>query len=887
MNDNKLIVSFSDINSTDISLVGGKGANLGEMTQAGFVVPDGFCVTTKAFDIFIKSYTKMQEYYKELANLGNDVEATRVLAKQIRDSLIALEIPKVIKDSIVSAFKKSGGDFAYAVRSSATAEDLPENSFAGQQDTYLNICGEENIVSAIKSCWASLFTDRAILYRNKNNFNHRDVKLSVVVQKMIPSEVSGIMFSVDPLTGNRNIINIDASFGLGEALVSGLVNPDEYKIDKNSNTIVKSKVSQKLLAIYSNKNSGTYEAKIPPQSQNKKVLSDEQILALGDLAKRLESHYGKSQDIEWGIYKNKIYLLQTRPITSLFPISNLEKKGSLHVYFSMGHQQMMTDPISPLGISTIKNVLPIGKLDDRRESKFVLDSAGRLFADITGLLPNPITNKVLMKVSGAFNILAPKMLTQLRAKPNLDKAEKVKFSFKVIAQILNILSKVMANLFFKDLKDISQKAENRINENVDIIKAKLLKEDDIQQKVKISKETLGSLLPVVIFWIPSYISSTIADSIILKLTKNKVSTKDLDDYKLGLKGNLVNDMNFDLGALAESVRSTKQLRNFLESDFLVEKKADINSARKFDDAKDFFEKWDSFIDKYGARGSSEFDIARERWYENPTALIKVIVSYLQKEPNQYLKTHNDLLKRQEVAKNNIINTANSGIFKFFKAKLIKRMLYVVENASVLREHHKFLAVKVMQIIKQDLTIIADKLVNRGMLESREDIWYLSWYELGNLSKVSDNLKRNIIARKNNYKRYQKLKPPLIVTSEGETPIVKHDLQNIPDNAFVGQAVSAGVIEGIARVITDPLKESLKKGEILVAPFTDPGWTPLFINAAGLVTEIGGSLTHGSVVAREYNIPAVVGVTDITNNIKTGQKIRVDGNTGIIEIIELN
>jgi phosphoenolpyruvate synthase/pyruvate phosphate dikinase len=273
------VMHFNEVDRTNLSEVGGKGANLGEMVKAGFPVPPGFCITTSAYRDFIAASSEMDRFFDLLDQLKPDQpEEIIKLGKLIRDHLLTIPISQTIKLSILDAWKVLGEEKAYAVRSSATDEDLPTASFAGQQETYLNVKGIDQLLQAVRKCWSSLFTDRAIIYRIKNGFCHRSVYLSVVVQQMIFPEVSGLMFTVDPVTGHRNIISIDASFGLGEALVSGIVSADSYQVLKGK--IIKKQIAEKKIAIYPVTEGGTITRELAPELQKKQALTDDKILEL-------------------------------------------------------------------------------------------------------------------------------------------------------------------------------------------------------------------------------------------------------------------------------------------------------------------------------------------------------------------------------------------------------------------------------------------------------------------------------------------------------------------------------------------------------------------------------------------------------------------------------
>ncbi|GAB4524820.1 MAG: hypothetical protein Fur0018_08730 [Anaerolineales bacterium] len=390
------------------------------------------------------------------------------------------------------------------MRSSATAEDLPDASFAGQQDTYLNVIGAEALLDAVRRCWASLFTDRAILYRVQNRFPHREVALSVVVQQMVMSEKSGILFTADPLTGHRHTLTIDASFGLGEALVGGLVTPDTYHVDKRTGEIVRREISDKEIAIYPLPEGGTRQEEIPATQRHQPALTDEQIRALAELGKHIEAHYGKPQDIEWavapasvslraarwsssaerseGAYRdpggeaistpdqeiassgwvsrastispprNDIFILQSRPITSLYPIERLKSPDErLRVFFSMGHQQNMTNAMAPLSLSSFQQFVPFREAV--REMDFLRFSGGRLFADITQPLRHPIGRRLISALLAQFDVLAPQAIAQITRRPEFRAPHGIRFSAGFLKGMLGILRRVFSALWLRDLPD--------------------------------------------------------------------------------------------------------------------------------------------------------------------------------------------------------------------------------------------------------------------------------------------------------------------------------------------------------------------------------------------------------------------------------------------------
>src|SRR5947209_14304584 len=383
------VLGFQDIDKTKLMVVGGKGANLGELSRIdGIRVPEGFCITTEAYKRIISQTPEFHDLLEHLSLLKvEDRERIGEISKKIRSVIEGTVIAKEIAEAVTHFITKLGDKNAYAVRSSATAEDLPTASFAGQQDTYLNIIGKEAILKHISKCWASLFTERAVTYRLQNGFDHRKVQLAVVVQKMVFPQAAGIVFTADPVTSNRKVLSIDASFGLGEALVSGLVNADSYKV--RNGKVIDKKISTKKLAMYALKDGGTKEQEIEPERQNRQALTDEQILQLERIGRKVEEHFGCPQDIEWCLVDDTFYIVQSRPITTLFPIPEANDQEN-HVYVSVGHQQMMTDPMKPLGLS-------IWQLTAGRP---MYEAGGRLFVDVTQALAAPGSRAGLLELAG-------------------------------------------------------------------------------------------------------------------------------------------------------------------------------------------------------------------------------------------------------------------------------------------------------------------------------------------------------------------------------------------------------------------------------------------------------------------------------------------------------
>ena len=876
------ILSFHEIDQKDLALVGGKGANLGEMTKAGFPVPGGFCVTTESYKEFI-NHNHLAEFITEMirdANPGNIHEIGAKLRERIKQS----EIPGEVKQEIINAIRQP--DIYYAVRSSATAEDLPFASFAGQQDTYLNIRGETSLLDAVRDCWASLFTDRAILYRIQNNIDHDKVQMSVVIQEMVFPEVSGILFTADPVSGHRGIVSIDASYGLGEALVAGLVSPDIYKFEKSMGQIVSKTVAEKKLAIMPLEGGGTTKVAITGAESTRQVLDDAQIKSLAELGIAIEKHYGHPQDIEWCLGKGQFYIVQSRAITSLFPLPEpVPPDDALHVYVSFNHFQVMTDPISPLGIDMLRMIASFDpgarSLEEYRHMK---SAAGRIYIDLSALLKKKAFRKGFPEFLKNADALMSAALIELVNRPDFDR--RINQNPGQASAFGRFISPILINTIKNVLY---RKPEGVIEFMNSYIETRIKRAEEEVRQARPGIERLEAIYHAASFTqdfanlLPRLAPGFIGFKGLEALEQKWLGTRNHTDLIVkGLEGNITTEMGLLTGDLADLVRQSPALVQEFENEDYHTLFTRIN---RLDGREEFKQKFNSFLSLYDMRAAGEIDMAKDRWIENPEPLAKSIMAIVKTGTEGiHRKEYQETIERAKQAASELIREVENKQGKL-KGKVIRRLIAVLRNYLPAREHPKYLIMKLILIFKKALLEEARLLVQQGHLAQEKDIFYVSFWELYKAIQDDQSLIKLVEQRKEDYRRFRKLSAPRVLTSEGEEIKAGYQRQNLPASALVGMPVSSGVIEGIANVITDPAKASLSKGEILVAPFTDPGWTPLFINAAGLVMEIGGLLTHGTVVAREYGIPAVVGITDATKKIKTGQKIRVDGNAGFVLVIE--
>ncbi len=885
------VLPFAAIDASLVSIVGGKGANLGVLTNAGFAVPPGFCITTEAYKSFVSHPSHAQtieDIFVQMAKCQPDEhEAIREIGERMRSCLLSMPIPAAVESAVLKAFVELGRDHAYAVRSSATAEDLPGASFAGQQDTYLNVIGEVALIDRVRACWASLFTDRAIAYRAKNGFDHRKVYLSVVVQRLVRPSVAGIMFSADPVTGTRHHLTIDAGFGLGEALVSGLVNADLYKVDKRTNEIIFRKIADKSLAIVPLTGGGTEHVTLGEEQRHTQVLSDAQILELAALGSAVEKHYGKPQDMEWCIEDNKLYLVQARPITTLYPVPQLAlddpERSKISVFASFGHGQVMTDAMPTFACSVWRRLFPLLR-DEAQNSTVMLEAGNRLYLNPSKLLRIPAAARRVPVAARAADAQAADALRVVVERPGFQEKSgslgNLLLGLSAASTVGLTIVKAFWRLFFSDLDNVVGPLQADMDKALAEHVAQLSDCKTTLERLRVCDAGLNGLFMRTVFPIAAWLAGgMIAKGLLRKVLGPSVALRDIEALERGLEGNVTTEMDLRIGDLADVARRTPAVAAHLREHPSVDR-ASIESVHG---SAEFLAALDSFMRTYGMRGGSEIDISRPRWIHDQRPIFQFIRGNLASESIGSHRAHHARMKLDgELAIAHIAATA-SPILR----PLIRRLARAARALFAVREHPKFQLIRIMANLREVALTAGRELAQRDVIEAETDVWHLTIPEaIAALEGNTDGLKSLIAARAQAFEHHKKLSPPRIITSEGEivtaSPVGAADM---PVGALVGTGASGGVVEGIAKVILDPNVGVLHAGEILIAPFTDPGWTPLFINAAGLVMEVGGMMTHGSVVAREYGIAAVVSVDGATKKIKTGQRVRVDGSRGYVELLD--
>jgi len=904
------------LNSPSASLenVGGKGLNLSKLARAGFTVPNGFLIPTAAYREFVANNQLDVGIAEVLRDLNfASPEALSAASAEIRSRFAAGSVPAGLAAALEIGWRWLGAP-PVAVRSSATAEDLPELSFAGQQDTFLNVIGPQALTKAVIDCWSSLWTARAIGYRARNSIPQTEVALSVVVQQMVPSQASGVLFTANPLNGRRTETVIDATLGLGEALVGGLVEPDHYVIDTLNNAITHKFLGSKAVQINGKSEGGvtTHET----DSTQIQAVSDEDIIQLAQIGQQIAALYQFPQDIEWAVSQEKIYILQSRPITSLYPLPPNLPLEPLKTLIGLHVIQGVMEPFTPLGQSAIMEVLLGGgralgiNLTLAQQTAFYV-AGERIWINMTPLVRNPRGHEVypiVIKnldpgVAQAFEeILQDPRLAPQQGNLNLLKPWNVaRFILPNLWRVLRFMRRpeIMAQQTLHDFDARVAETAARQQTSGDLA-------TDITQRISLLMEARDLFSD---FVIPKGVTAVVAGmmpffGILQRLSKEVAkNTGDAQFETLyleiarGLPNNVTTEMDLKLWQTAKTLQGDEaSVRTFGSSTA-----ADL--AIRFQDAElppVAQETITAFMARYGMRGLGEIDIGRPRWRENPEHIMGVLQSYLQID-DPSLAPDAVFARGAEAAvaaAKKLEAAAHQLPGGHVKARLVRFAVRRYRALAGLREAPKFFAIRMMGVMRAGLLASGADLVSAGLLEQTDDLFYLHMAELQELAtqftgwKPGDlppanlvNLQATIGERRALRERELHRKQiPRVLLSDGTAYYEGLRATESGDHQIVGDPVSPGLVEGLVRVVFNPQGTQLEPGEILVCPGTDPAWTPLFLAAGGLVMETGGMMTHGSVVAREYGIPAVVGVHRATQQLQTGQRIRLDGSTGKIEIL---
>jgi len=930
------------IDAKDVSLetVGGKGKSLARMASAGMLVPTGFYLTTSAYKDFVNK-NNLQKTIINLAKpeiVGKTVSfesASERIQELIKGAELSSEVISEIREAYGSL---NGQDPAVAVRSSANAEDLPDLSFAGQQDTYLNVRGDEALITAIRNCWASLWTPRAISYRHQMGIEQDVVAMAVVVQIMVQSDVSGILFTANPVNGERSEFIVNSSFGLGEAVVGGQVTPDTYVVDRNTLSVKESIIGPKTQKIISSDNQGTILQDVSKQERTQSSLSEELLKELSSTATKVETLFdGVPQDIEWAIYGDKLWMLQSRPITNLPPQPievTWEPTPPARILARRQIVENIPDPTSPLfdelylteGLETVAK----GK---KRNSYFV--GGGPMFVTVNGYayqrfdFPQVVTIQDEIDDSVTEEEREEKIAriwqdwddsfaqTIKKINPKMEQHDLDLFLEELSPEDLKTFNEWAEKADIKNLahavtmpdskypayvaNNKTQANEKQIKEWREKTKPDLLATveewERIDYKTAPDEELLRGIRELAhaggMYW-----SSNASHSFgIAKATDDQLQAflrENLPDHNFtsghflsGFKSKTL-EANEYMYKIAKQIQENKELYKLV---ITTPPKRLMNALKNHIDGDPVVKALEEYLDIYGHLGYS-LDFVEPLPLEDPTGLLSTLKTMITAKDYNPKKHEIDTAKKREQALQKIEKLLEGLQYWQFRYRN-----WFTHHFYFIREDVMFYLTSGWPVLRILALELGKRLVDIGTFNVPDDVFYLFTEELTKAinahkeSKAIPEYRQLTSDRRELRETRKRLHPPgtipEIASNNPGVAFKETQVKNDPNSDILkGIPVSPGTVTSPASLIKSPAEfEKMQPDSILVCPMTNPAWTPLFAHATGLVTDMGGILGHGSIVAREYGIPAVVGTGSSTQRIKHGQTIKVDGDAGTVELIQ--
>ncbi|WP_326965935.1 PEP/pyruvate-binding domain-containing protein [Arthrobacter sp. CG_A4] len=872
---------------------GGKAANLGELVRAGLPVPAGFCLTTHAYRRATAS-AGMEAIHAALSvTAADDLPTLAGLAGSARDLVLAAAVPADVAAAVRTAYAALGADVPVAVRSSATAEDLPLASFAGQQDTYLSVVGVGAVLAAVRQCWASLWTTRAVSYRAAHGVSPSTVSLAVVVQRMVDAAVAGVLFTANPVTGRRHETVVDASPGLGEAVVSGAVNPDHFVVDAATGRVLERRIGSKAIAIRPLPGGGTTRIE-QPGGDSRPCLDDAGLATLERLGRRAEVHFGSPQDLEWAIDGDGVpWLTQSRPITTLYPMPEKPPAGEgLRVYLCFSLAQGLTRPLTPMGLagfrliaSSVAWAAHFEVADPLEGPRPYVQAGQRLFFDLTPVVRSSPGRAIVPRVFDLMESRSAAVLRGLFEDPRFSVT--IRSPWRVLRHVAPAVARARVPESLLRALFRPEAALRRVERFGGRFRAALVVPAGSTpvQRLDHAERILGrELFPVVpnVLPLPALGFALLAAA--GKLLGRRVEAGELQAVLRGLPNNVTTEMDLALWRLASVIRADAGSAAVFAGEPLPELvrrycvgalPAVVQSGLA------------GFLSRYGHRAVAEIDLGMPRWSDDPAHILGVLANYHRLE-DPALAPDRQFNKAAREAEEHIGRlVAAAGERSRLRAALVRAALKRTRLFAGLRELPKYHIVEALAVVREQLAVVGTGLAAAGSISEAGDIFFL---DLREVRAGLDGAKlHGVVARRRTAYQEElgRRHIPRVLLSDGTEPEALNTgtggggTGGPGKGVLTGTPASAGTVTARARVILDPEGAQLEPGEILVAPSTDPGWTPLFLTAGGLVVEMGGPNSHGAVVAREYGIPAVVGVPDATSRIATGDNVTVDGAAGTV------
>ncbi|HEY3120198.1 MAG TPA: PEP/pyruvate-binding domain-containing protein [Vicinamibacteria bacterium] len=848
--------------SGQTAIAGGKAANLGALAAAGFPVPPGFVVSAEACREFFEA-AGIDRALDGLGDGSRDALAQRCAELQHR--IVSGEVPASLAAAILDAHARlAAGRSALtcAVRSSATAEDLPGASFAGQHHTYYYVEAPQ-LLEMIRHCWASLFSPEAVSYRSTHGIAHASVFMAVMVQEMVPSEVSGVAFTANPVSGDRGEIVIESSWGMGAAIVDGRVTPDRYVVGRDGLRVREQRIADKRFMVPSRLEQTRSErlVEVPLAMRRRETLHEDQVKAVASWSLRCEESFGDPQDVEWAIAGGRFYLLQSRPITTLrTPDPDGAVEGQYVLFKPLAEN--FTEPLAPLSAELVLSAMPkaFGRL-----------IFGRIYMDLAPVrvvLPFRISDEDLASIlflSGEPT--ASRAPLSLRKLPVTLAAALL---FYLAFGVAFSRTRGMPDDFMDDYRALCRRVEADPR----------LGPPEALRRLFLPRffDSIGRMAIIVNLSAFRFAPWMTALRAMLRRWAPEVRPDAVALLCSGAEGVLSAEMGREIRRLAHEARPDAAVAETLVRH---EPEEALARLRQEPAARDFLARLDAFLAVHGHRGIREFELRSARWDENAAPVIGMIRNHLMSvagatDPEEKAARVREDLEAQ-------IQRSVRGV----RWRLVQVARERAREYLKLRENSRFYHIMAIGVVRKKILAIEAELVKCGRLKCKDDIFFLRWREVVALQQGRlewRDVDARIRERRMEHVRLTRISPPRTVGIERRAE--PHGLEAAGGAELRGQAASPGRCQGIARVILDPSADLvLRPGEILVAPYTDPAWTPLFLTAGAAVVEVGSYLSHAGTVAREFGMPCVVDVADCTRRIRTGDRVDVDGDSGLVRVLD--
>lgn len=875
----------------DENAVGAKALGLVRMSQIELRVPAGFCVTAHAYQHHVEASGIARRITSVLDGIAlAPLESKKSILSDIREAIAEAPMSEAVRKAIGEYYRQLGAP-RVAVRSSATAEDLPGQSFAGQYDTILGVSDLDECIAAIKRCWASLWTERAYDYRQKNGFDHLAVGMAVIVQSLVAADASGVLFTADPTTGRSDRIMIEACFGLGEALVGGRVTPDRFVVAKRDLRLLSEVISQKQTECAPDGQGAVYRRPIGPERMSCPSIDKHTAVKLARLARKAEAKFGHPQDMEWAAQGRKIFFVQSRPITTLPTPKSWEER---QIWTNANLGEVVPDVMTPMTYSVIltgghaflASILHLLGIDFDAISQAGKDPladlvAGRIYFNVNtcmGLIQGlPAGRRI------NFSKLFGGEQARLSEVGQLDIPDEdiphFEFSmWKIILRLPWSIHSILAHGRRGGQARLKELAA-RNNQLHNLILSRMSERElvtEVMAVIEDGMETFDVLYGVV---------ALAPLPILYKICERWLGDTDgaLANSLLTGVGNMVSTAaGIDLWGLARQAHETAEVeQELLSADGWPSVRTRIQAVKG---GRQFLESWDRFMAHHGHHCRGEIELYNQRWSETPDYVLRLVRGYLgQVDQTDPVRGYDDRSRQRKQIEERCRRQVKNPIKRMIFSSVLTR----AQNGSAFRENLKSEGMRWLTALRRVLLELGARLADKGVLNAPDDVFFLTLAELTATGRGETcvNVRQIVADRRAEHERNESITPPKVVVGRFDPKRSVPDTIDAGASVLKGLGASAGVVTGKAHVIlradTD---EQLLAGEILVAPFTDAGWTPYFVPAAGIVIEQGGLLSHGSIIAREYGIPAVVNVSHATRVLQTGQTLRVDGNRGIVTVL---